>query len=163
MDAFAVWLKGTQLSASITHYAWIWATCEVLHFIGMSWLFGCIGVLDLRLLGMWKHPPVAALTKLVPWAAGGFVINMITGAIFFVGQPLQYVDNPAFWLKMLFIFLAGWNVAMFYLTGVADRIETLDAEDDPPLAAKVIAALSLFLWVGVMFFGRMLPYLGASF
>jgi hypothetical protein len=163
MDAFAAWLKSTPLSSSITHYAWIWASCEVLHFIGMSWLFGCIGALDLRLLGLWRHPPVAALGQLVPWAAVGFAVNVITGTVFFIGEPLQYIDNPAFWFKMLFIFLAGWNVAMFYLTGVAGRIETLDAEDDAPVGAKVIAALSLFLWAGVMFFGRMLPYLGASF
>jgi hypothetical protein len=32
----------------------------------------------------------------------------------------------------------------------------------PPLA-KVIAAVSLCLWVGVMYFGRMLPYLGNAF
>jgi hypothetical protein len=54
-------------------------------------------------------------------------------------------------------------VAIYYFSGIADRIEVLDAEDDAPLAAKVIAASSLFLWIGVMFFGRMLPYLGASF
>lgn len=163
MDAFAIWLKGTQLSWSITHYAWIWATCEVLHFIGMSWLFGCIGALDLRVLGIWKQPPVAAVNKLMPWGIGGFVINAITGTLFFIGEPLQYVDNPAFWFKMLFIFLAGWNVALFYFTGIAHRIEVLEAEDDAPFAAKVIAGSSLVLWVGVMFFGRMLPYLGASF
>ena len=29
--------------------------------------------------------------------------------------------------------------------------------------AKVIAATSLFLWIGVMYMGRMLPYIGNSF
>jgi hypothetical protein len=163
MDGFALWLKSTDLSWLITHYAWVWATCEVVHFIGMCWLFGCIGVLDLRLLGLWRQPPIAAVNKLVPWAAVGFGLNVITGAVFLIGEPLQYVHNPAFWFKMLFIVLAGWNVAMFYLTGLADRIEALDVEDDAPLAAKVVAASSLFFWVGVMFFGRMLPYIGSSF
>ena len=163
MDAFAIWLKGTQLSWFITHYRWIWATCEVFHFIGMSLLFGCIGVLDLRLLGVWKNPAVAAVTHLIPWGIVGFLVNVVTGTVFFVGEPLQYVDNPAFWLKMLFIFLAAWNVAIFYLSGIAGRIEALDADDDAPMAAKVIAGSSLVLWIGVMFFGRMLPYLGASF
>jgi hypothetical protein len=31
------------------------------------------------------------------------------------------------------------------------------------LSAKVFAGTSLFLWVGVIFFGRMLPFLGNSF
>lgn len=163
MDPFAAWLKSTQLSWLITHYRWIWASCEVLHFVGMSWLFGCIAVLDLRLLGVWKTPAVAAVTQLIPWGIGGFVLNVVTGAVFFVGEPLQYVDNPAFWMKMLFIVFAAWNVAIFYFSGIAARVEALDAEDDAPLAAKVIAGSSLFLWIGVMFFGRMLPYLGGSF
>jgi len=30
-------------------------------------------------------------------------------------------------------------------------------------AAKIIAATSLFLWIGVMFWGRMLPFIGNAF
>jgi hypothetical protein len=163
MDTFAIWLKNTPVSWSITHYRWIWATCEVLHFVGMSWLFGCIGLVDLRLLGIWKKPAVAEINPLIPWGVGGFVLNVVTGAVFFIGEPLQYVGNPAFWFKMLFVALAAWNVALYYFSGIAGRVEVLDAEDDAPLGAKVIAASSLVLWIGVMFFGRMLPYLGASF
>jgi hypothetical protein len=163
MHVFAVWLKATHLSWLITHYAWVWATCQVIHFFGMSLLFGCIGLLDLRLLGVGVAAPVAAVSRLMPWGICGFAINAITGAIFFIGQPLQYIDNPGFWFKIIFIFLAGWNVAMFYFTGTADRVEALEAGDEAPRGAKVIAGVSLFLWVGVMFFGRLLPYFGSAF
>jgi len=115
------------------------------------------------MLGWWKSPPVAGVNALVRWGVLGLLINLVTGALFFVGEPLQYVDNPAFRLKMLFIVLAGWNVLLFYVTGVADRIESLEPDDDTPFSAKVFAGTSLFLWVGVIFFGRMLPYLGNSF
>ncbi len=163
MHDFAVWVKSTDASWAVTHYAWMWATSEILHFIGMSILFGCIGVLDLRMLGLWKQPPVAAVNSLVRWGILGFLINAVTGLLFFVGEPLQYIDNPAFFWKMLFIFLAGWNVALFYVTGVADEVEALEEGDEAPVSAKVVAGTSLFLWIGVMFFGRMLPYLGSSF
>jgi hypothetical protein len=163
MDAFAVWLKGTELSWCITHYRWIWASCEVFHFLGMSALFGCIGAFDLRVLGAWKTQPVAAVSQLIPWGVGGFFVNVVSGVVFFAGEPLQYVDNPAFWVKMLFVLLAVLNVAVFYVTGIAGRIESLDADEDAPLVAQVIAGFSLLLWTGVMFFGRMLPYLGNSF
>jgi hypothetical protein len=163
MHVFAMWLKATHLSWLITNYAWVWATCQVLHFFGMSLLFGSIGVLDLRLLGVGMYSPVAAVNRLVPWGIVGFVVNVVTGSIFFIGQPLQYIDNHGFWFKMLFIFLAGWNIAMFYLSGIAARVEALEAGDEAPIAAKVIAGASLFLWVGVMFFGRMLPYFGSAF
>jgi hypothetical protein len=163
MHEFALWLKETDASWFVTHYSWIWASCEALHFMGMSLLFGCIGALDLRMLGWWKRPSVAGVNDLVRWGVLGFAVNIVTGLVFFVGEPLQYVDNVAFRLKMLFLVLAGWNVLLFYVTGVADRVESLEAEDDAPFSAKFIAASSLFLWSGVIFFGRMLPYLGDSF
>ena len=163
MHEFALWVKGSDASLLVTHYSWVWAGSEVLHFIGMSLLFGCVGVLDLRMLGLWKHPPVVGVNGLVRWGILGFAINAVTGVLFFVGEPLQYIDNPAFHLKLLFLVLAGWNVGLFYLTGVADRVESLGPDDDAPLSAKVIAGTSLFLWIGVMFLGRMMPYLGQSF
>ena len=163
MHSFAVWVKSTDVSWAVTHYGWIWATSEVLHFIGMSILFGCIGVLDLRMLGLWKQPPVAGVNSLVRWGTLGFAINAVTGLLFFFGEPLQYINNPAFFWKMIFIFLAGWNVALFYVTGVAGEVEALEEGDEAPVSAKVVAGTSLFLWIGVMFFGRMLPYFGSSF
>lgn len=129
----------------------------------MSILFGCIGALDLRILGLWTQPPVAAVNRLVPWGICGFLLNIATGVIFFVGQPLQYVGNPGFWFKLLFIFLAGLNITIFYVAGFAGQVEVLEAGDEASLPAKLIAGSSLFLWIGVMYFGRMLPYLGASF
>jgi hypothetical protein len=163
MHEFAVWLKGTDASWVVTHYSWVWATCEALHFVGMSLLFGSIGVLDLRMLGLWRRPAVAGVNGLVRWGVVGFFINLVTGVSFFVGEPLQYVDNPAFRFKMLFLVLAGWNVLLFYVTGVADQVESLDEEDEAPFSAKLIAGTSLFLWSGVIFLGRMLPYFGQSF
>ena len=163
MLEFAQWLKGTDASWVVTHYSWVWATSEALHFVGMSLLFGCIGVLDLRMLGLWTRPAVAGVNALVRWGVVGFLINLATGIVFFVGEPMQYIDNPAFRFKMLFLILAGWNVLLFYVTGVADRVESLDEEDEAPFSAKVIAGTSLFLWSGVIFLGRMLPYLGQSF
>ena len=159
MEGFAIWLNGTGLSWFVTHYAWVWVTCEVLHFVGMSLLLGCIGLLDLRLLGIWKAPPVVGVNALVRWGVLGFVINIITGVLFFVGDPLQYVTNPGFQLKIVFLVMAAWNVVMFYVTGVASQVESLDGYEDAPISAKVIAGTSLFLWIGVIFLGRMLPYL----
>ena len=40
---------------------------------------------------------------LVRWGVVGFAINLVTGLVFFVGEPLQYIDNPAFRFKMLFL------------------------------------------------------------
>ena len=60
-------------------------------------------------------------------------------------------------LKFLFILLAGINLSAFYLTGAARAVDTLGPQDDAPFRAKVIAGTSLFLWLGVIVFGRLIP------
>jgi hypothetical protein len=59
--------------------------------------------------------------------------------------------------------LAGINVAVFYVTGISRKVQALGPGDDAPFSAKVVAGASLFLWIAVMYMGRMLPYIGNSF
>jgi hypothetical protein len=163
MDALVQWVEASGLSALVTRSPWVWAVGEMLHFMGMAVLFGCIGLMDLRLLGVWKRARVSAVSQLVAWGVAGFMVNALTGMLFFIGEPVQYVSNPAFKAKMLLIALAGCNVALFNLSGVAKRVAVLDEGTDTPVAAKVMAGTSLALWIGVVYLGRMLPYLGQSF
>jgi hypothetical protein len=60
-------------------------------------------------------------------------------------------------MKLLFIFAAGLKLLAFYLTGSARTVDSLGAGDDAPLLAKCIAGTSLFLWIGVIVFGRLIP------
>jgi hypothetical protein len=141
---------------------WIWPLFETLHFFGMALLVGSVGTLDLRMLGLGKGLPLGPMQKLVPWGILGFFINLITGVGFYIGNPAQY-QSWAFVFKMLFIMLAGVNALLFYLTGLYRRVDPVAAGQDVPLPAKLIAVVSLFLWVGVIFWGRMLPSFSNAF
>jgi len=81
--------------------------------------------------------------------------------MFFAASPEQYISNVAFEWKMGFLLLSAINILMFYLT-VYHEAKRLGAGDDAPFAAKIIAGFSIFLWAGVIFFGRMLPYIGSG-
>ena len=161
--SFSTWLKTTSLSAFVVHYSWVWPAAETLHFIGLAMLIGVIGLLDLRMLGVAKRVPFAPLHRLLPCAICGFAICFGTGILFFSGDPFQYIHNSVFWFKLLFIGLAGLNVLLFYISGLYRTLEHLGPGDDAPVAAKLIAATSLVLWLGVMYLGRMLPFLGNAF
>jgi hypothetical protein len=115
------------------------------------------------MIGMAKGIPIASLQKLMPWAVAGFVLNAITGFLFFAGDPGQYLNNIAFFWKIGFIALAGVNVGLFYVTGLAAKVDATGAGQDAPFGAKLVGAASLFLWVGVMYWGRMLPFIGNAF
>jgi Family of unknown function (DUF6644) len=163
VSSFSAWLKTTKLSWFVITYPWVWPAAETLHFVGLAMLVGVIALMDLRLLGMAKRLPFAPLHRLLPFAIIGFAICLGTGILFFSGDPFQYIHNWVFWFKMLFILLAGLNVLAFYGSGIFHQVETLGPGDDAPLGAKIIAVVSLVLWVGVMYLGRMLPFLGEAF
>jgi uncharacterized membrane protein len=141
---------------------WWWAFIMVLHFIGLALLIGTIGALDIRIMGFAKQLPIAPLHRFVPWAMAGLGINIVTGMLAFIGQPQNYIYNPAFWLKMLALLLLGLNAAAFYLTGIFDGVERLGAGEDAPISAKLIAASSLFLCFAVLTLGRYIQPIGDS-
>ena len=164
LDAFNKWLTTTGLSHAVAgRLPWVWPACETLHFIGLAFLIGCIGVLDLRMLGFAKDMSISAVHKFVPWGVFGFALNAVTGTLFYIGAPFQYVHNFAFQMKLLFLVIAGGNVLYFYWGGVMHRVEALGPGADPPLTAKLVSLISIVSWFGVMYWGRMLPFVGNAF
>ena len=155
-----VWITSAAVHDFMNGPWWVWASNETLHFVGLSMLFGVVLVLNLRLLGRLKGVSFAALERLLPWGVLGFSINLITGTLFFMGDPAQYTMNPAFYWKMVFVLPAAGT--FLYFT-VSEKLALLGPGDDAPPTAKLVAAASLFFWGGVLYFGRMLPYLGDAF
>jgi uncharacterized membrane protein len=109
---------------------------------------------------MMKGVSFAALHRLLPWAVLGFGINLITGMFFFVAAYDQYTTNKVFQWKLALMMLAGLNV--LYFTIFDEPWELGPGEDAPPVA-KFAAASALVLVLGVIFCGRMLPFLGQAF
>ena len=163
LQRWAAWVETTWLHYFATNYKWVWATMETLHFLGLGLLVGTVGVLDLRLLGMAKGLPLAAVQRLVPWGIAGFVLNLLTGLVFLAGAPYQYLYNFAFQMKVLFMLAAGANMLVFYGAGTWPRTQTVGAGQPVPWAARIAGGISLFLWIGVMYWGRMLTFFRPPF
>jgi uncharacterized membrane protein len=154
------WVSAESIKTMVTDRTWLWPACEALHFIGLWLLFGIVLLINLRLLGLMKGASFAALHRLLPWAILGLAINLITGMLFVIAAPEMYATNISFYWKMGFLIVAGVN--LLYFT-VFDGPWEVGARDDAPLRVKAMSASAIALWVGVMYFGRMLPFLGNSF
>jgi hypothetical protein len=151
---------GRAVASFVVGQRWVWATCETLHFIGLCLLFGIASFVDLRMLGVMKSIPFSALHRLLPWAVLGFGINLITGMFFFVAAYDQYTTNLVYQWKLALIMLAGLNVLYFT---IFDEPWVVEAGDNPPATAKFVAASAMALVLGIIFCGRMLPFLGKAF
>lgn len=154
------WLTNASVKSLVLDTTSVWPTAETIHFIGLALSFGVVLVLNLRILGVMKAIAFADLHRLLPWGLMGFALNLVSGMLFFIAIPEQYDTNIAFQWKMLLLTVTGVN--LLYFTSAEDPWET-GAGVDAPMSAKVFAASAILLWSGVVFFGRMLPYIGGSF
>jgi hypothetical protein len=161
MHNLQVWLvttlAGNSPVADLMRTAWAWPLAESLHFLGLCLLVGCVGTFDLRLLGLARRVPIAAVHRFIPWGILGFALNITTGSLFLLTEPDQYIYNPSFHFKLLFLSIGGLNAATFYLTSYR-RVFGDRATLDAPRHAKVIAAISLCAWIGVIVGGRLLTF-----
>jgi uncharacterized membrane protein len=154
------WLTSAAVQQMVTGTPWVWPLAETLHFIGLCLVFGVLTAVNLRLLGLMKGLPFALFHRLLPWSVLGFGLNLATGMLFFIAAPDQYTENVSFYWKIGFLLVAGVDV--LYLT-VFRKAYALEPGDDSRFGDKVIAASAIGAWVGVIVFGRLLPFLGNAF
>ena len=161
IEILVQFLESSMLNNWILSTAWFWPSFEIIHFVGLSLLLGSMLIIDVRLAGFVKAMNIMATHRLLPLAGVGFFINLITGMLFFVGDPARYVVNIGFQIKMLLILIAGLN-ALWFALKISPVIMNWDPYGDTPFLAKLIAYISLISWVGVLLLGRLIPYVGSG-
>ena len=154
------WLTAESIANFTSGNTWVWPTAEALHFIGLWLLFGPLVIINLRLLGVLKGMSFAAVHRLMPWSMLGLAVNLVTGMMFLIAAPGQYVENVSFFWKIGLLLLAGFN--LLYLT-IFEGPWEVGPESTAPMRVKAVAGSALILWIGVMYFGRMLPFIGNAF
>ena len=153
----ASWFEATWLGGQMREQFWMFPMMETIHFIGLTFLFGSLLVIDMRVIGFGRFINMKAAMKYIPVAIIAFAVNLSTGIAFLCADPFRYFPNIAFQWKMGLIVIAGINALWFWF-GEHKELCQLDDGEDAPFRAKVIAALSIAIWVAVIIFGRMIPY-----
>lgn len=137
-------------------YSWIWPALETLHFFGMALLFGVSLLLMLRMLGMMKSIPFKGIHRLLPLGIIGFVFNVLTGMLFFVAGPGNYIGKTGFHIKILSAVVAG--IPLLYFTLVEDPWKT-EGNVNASGTSKVAAVSMFALLMVIVVYGRFLPFL----
>jgi hypothetical protein len=156
--ALLSWLEATRPAEFIRESEWAFPAIETAHVIALSFVIGTIAIVDLRLLELAStNRAYAELAgEVLPWTWGAFALAATSGTFLF-SQPLAYFGNWAFRTKFLILLLAGINMLVFQLITGRD-VPRWNCEAAVPLAGKVAAALSLLLWIAVVFFGRRIGF-----
>jgi hypothetical protein len=153
------WLASTRGSIALHESLYMYPLVESTHVLTLGVFVGLAVFLDLRLLGLtMKRVPVSEVTaRLLPWARTGFAVMVITGALLFYAIPVRTYQSVFFRAKVAMLLLAGLNVWLFH-SRVERRVADWDLAPVAPLAARVVAVVSLVLWAGIVIAGRMIAY-----
>jgi hypothetical protein len=156
--AWLVWLESSALAVAMRQWLWFYPAVEIAHITGLAMLVGAAAMFDLRLLGVSRRLPVADLARhLLPWARAGFALVVPTGLMMFIAHATEMATNPAFQLKLTLVALAVGNATIFHRWPFRS-VARWNVDAPAPPAARVAAALSLTLWIGVIACGRLLAY-----
>lgn len=129
------------------------AGLQVIHIFGIVLLLGALLLANLRLLG-WVLPdtPLQVVTRETRrFFRIGIALAAVSGTLIFIATAELYGVKWMFWLKMALLVAA---VAAHVL--LLSRV--LRQENPSRAAARQAAVLSLVLWFGVGFAGRMIGF-----
>ena len=146
---------GSGIRESGVLFPWI----ESVHVLMATTVVGSIAIVDLRLIGYASHRRGARqlILDLLPYTWAAFALAVTTGFLLFTSNALGYAANTQFQCKMIFLVLAGVNMAIFHLTAYR-QIGQWDDALPPPLGARFAGATSLILWIVIVFFGRWIGF-----
>ena len=132
---------------------------ETTHVLALTLFVGTLAVVDLRMLGYaYRTTPISTLSQsILPWTLVGFVIMIVTGVLLFYAIPVRTYHSIWFRIKIIAIVLAGIN-ALHYHVRVSRNQILWDRTPKPPRSVRLAAASSIFLWIVVIFTGRMIAY-----
>jgi hypothetical protein len=158
------WLKSLEdsgLANSLRSSLYFFPFLESVHVMALAVVFGTIVVVDLRVLGLAsrQRPFTRMSSELLRMTWGAFAVSVLTGALMFTTNARVYAHNTAFQVKMVLLLCAGLNMAAFHLTaGKAKNVAHWDTAPAAPGIGRLTAALSIALWVGIIFTGRVIGF-----
>ena len=135
---------------------WMYSSISVTHYVAMFWCIGSIAVIDLRVMGVAaRNRNVKELAQeLFPWAWIGFTLAMISGFLMFATDAGDWAPSPHFHIKLTLIALS----VAFAIT-VQRFAPKWSEAPEIPTAAKIIALVSLFLWIATILSASEIPAL----
>ena len=153
LAAIGDWVAATPFADWAASNPYAYPVANTVHVLALVLLLGGIGLVDLRVMGMFRTLPLRPLSRaLVPIAATGVLVLAASGSILFAADAEALARQDTFRLKLILIGIALANVALFRL-----RYGAVVA-DPPPAGARLLALASLLLWTSVAIFGRMIAY-----
>ena len=151
LDFFS-WLQYSSLLTAMRSSPWVFPIIASIHLMGLALLGGAVLVVDLRLLGLGLlRQPVAQVARDGErWLLVSLVVLLPTGILqFMCFAATKYYYLTAFWVKM-----AALSLALVFTFAIRRKVAIADEMN--PVWNKMVAVVSLSLWLSVAIAGRLI-------
>ncbi len=141
-------LLQNALADSLNNSEWAFPLAECVHIGGFAVGVGSIALVDFRMLNLGlRHETAARILRYTElWSVVGLIFVGFSGFLLFVSQTNIYLTNQVFPYKMYLLL-----VALIYNFTIHRKVAL--RENSPPGLSKVVASVSLLLWVLIVFGG----------
>jgi len=141
------------VSTLLNSSEWIFAGCEIFHIVGFAVSIGTIAVVDFSLMGLeFKAKSAPRLLKdTAPWTLIALAVVLMAGFVLFLSDPLHYLYNSSFRVKMVSLLLA----IVFNYT--VHRKVAMSGNTSPAIN-MLVGAVSLALWLCVVASGLFIAF-----
>ena len=149
-------LEQSSWVQTIGQTGWLYASISVMHYLTFFWCIGSIAIVDLRILGIAARGRKASelAEVLFPWAWTGFGLAVLSGFLMFATDAGDWAPDRVFHVKLLVLLLA-----VVFAVIVQIGVPKWDGAPAMPAAAKVVALISVLLWVGTILAASEIPAL----
>ena len=152
MYPFYEWCDSTRIGQFIAGNTWSFPLTETIHIMALAVMFGCIFLIDLRLLGLQFGgiAPSKMYKELHSYINWSTLIIIITGIMLFLSEATKAYANDAFRPKVILLLIA----LAFHYGWFTKQV----AKEQMPSQARALGLLSLVLWFGVGAAGRAIGF-----
>jgi hypothetical protein len=153
LEPFFVWLNNLAVSKYIGESLWIYPLVQAVHLVFLAILIGALLIVDLRLLGrgMIRQSVDQVARDAWPWFLIGIVGMVLTGVPQLMQNASREYHSEFFWQKMYFL-----AAALIFTFTVRRKLTHAPEGRVPPVWAKVVAIVSILLWMNVAISGRLI-------
>jgi hypothetical protein len=134
---------------------------QTVHLLAIAAIMGSIVVIDLKVLGLAlpSQSTSELVRRLMPWTWSALPILAASGLVFILARPYRYFVNPVVGAKFAMLLPAIVLAALF------QRLNSKNPSywEGTRVSARLIAVLSLCLWIGVALAGRWIAYVDYLF
>ena len=144
---FFAWLQNNSLLVAFNSSIVLSAMMEVAHYAGFFLLVGTIAIVDLRVLGVaGRGQNVGTLgAQLFPWMWVGLASAFLSGFVMFSGDAADFYLASVFRMKIAVVLLAViFGIIVQWGARKWGQLPSV------PVSAKILALVSLVLWIGAI-------------